>query len=193
MSLRRGAARCAGRARAGLLSLALVATAGAGAARAEMPVFCSTGVGTGGESVLSCRRADGRASFSTVPEGYHLHVTDLVATRNNAATSGTFAVLIGRDDGDDFPGNPNVDLTGSALEVSHLRTKTPRIVLEEGESLAAANFPSSDFPVDVRASGFLARAVVVPEPGAASLGLAALASLGFLARRRAGYRPRGRC
>lgn len=140
------------------LLLALAAPAAA-APPGAIPAFCETGIGVGGEAVLTCRRADTRAQFTNVPGGLFLHVTDIHVTRNNIATTGSFAVLIGRDDTSDFPTYPSLDITGGPIGVNAISFTTPYIVLAQGESLAIANFESSDFPIDVYVSGYLASSV----------------------------------
>ena len=155
-------------------------------AAGEIPVFCTTGAGVGFEQVLTCRRAETRASFSSVPDGMFLHVTDVSITRNNVATTGSFAALIGRDDAGAFPTYPNLDLTGRPIGVHALHFRAPHIVLRAGESLAIANFAESDFSVDVYVSGFLAPSVRVPEPSLLLTTGAALATLGAMQRSRRG-------
>jgi len=145
-----------------LFALLLVASPSALAAPpGAVPVSCYTGVGAGFESNLFCLRADTRASFTEVPEGLFLHVTDIHITRNSSASEGSFAALIGRDDLDDFPTSPRLDITGYPIGVYAINFTTPYIVLHGGEILAVANFESSDFPIDVYVGGYLA-AVVAP-------------------------------
>jgi hypothetical protein len=124
-----------------------------------IPVFCARGAGVDWEQTFTCRRADTRASFSSVPAGLHFHVTDIHVTPNNAALTGSFGALIGRDDADDFPTYPSIDITGSADRVNALHFTTSYIILHEGESLAVANFSMSDFPIDVYVAGYLATKV----------------------------------
>lgn len=157
--------------------------AGAPAAAEIVPVFCSEGAGVGREKGFVCRRADTRATITTVPAGMFFHVTDLHALPNNSATEGSFAASVGRDDASAFPAAPNIDLTGRAENVNPLRFRTPHIVLREGESLALANFATSAFPVDAYVAGYLSPRVTAPEPIAAVAALAALGALGALARR----------
>ena len=124
-----------------------------------VPFFCSRSVGVGFEQPVSCRRADTRASFTSVPEGLFFHVTDIHITRNNAATTGYFAALIGRDDVSDFPTYPRIDFTGEAIGVNALHFTTPYIILRAGETLSVANFASSELSIDVYISGYLATTV----------------------------------
>lgn len=124
-----------------------------------IPVFCVRGAGVNFEQIFTCRRADTRASFSSVPAGLHFHVTDIHVTPNNAALTGSFGALIGRDDADEFPTYPSLDITGSADRVNALHFTTPYIILNEDESLAVANFSISDFPIDVYVAGYLATTV----------------------------------
>jgi hypothetical protein len=119
-----------------------------------IPFYCYEGVGIGFEAVISCRRADTRALFSTVPAGMVLHVTDIVMDPNNASTTGTLSALIGRDDTTAFPDDPSVGLLGFPTQSLHFTT--PHIVLRAGESLSIAAFAASTAPIDVRVSGYLA-------------------------------------
>lgn len=124
-----------------------------------IPVFCYQGCGVGFEQIISCRRADTRVSFTTVPAGLYLHVTDLHVVPNNSALTGPFAVLVGRDDATAFPDIPDVKIFGSADRVNALHFSTPRIILREDESLAVANLSISSFPIDVYVSGYLSSRV----------------------------------
>jgi hypothetical protein len=170
--------RCAGL--AALLCVAACAALAPRAAAQTVPVFCARGAGIGFEQPFSCRRADTRTSFTSVPAGMHLHVMHLHATPNNASTSGAFAMLVGRDDGDEFPTFPSLDMNGGATTVNALRFRTPYVILNEGETLSVANFEHSDFPVDTYVSGFLSPVVRAPEPSSLGVSLAAGASLGAL-------------
>lgn len=171
---RRGAALGA------LLALAWLAPR---AAAETVPVFCARSAGVGFEQPFSCRRADTRASFTSVPAGMHLHVVQLHATPNNASTSGVFATLVGRDDADAFPTFPSLDVRGDAETVNALRFRTPYVILHEGETLSVANFDISEFPVDTYVSGFLSPVVRAPEPSSLGLALSAVAALAGLGRR----------
>lgn len=170
-----------------MLALALGAPS---AAAQVIPVFCARGAGIGFEQPFTCRRADTRASFTSVPAGMHLHVMHVHATPNNASTSGSFATLVGRDDADEFPTYPSFDMRGSAAVVNALRFRTPYVILREGETLSVANFDQSAFPVDTYVSGFLSRVVRAPEPSSLGLALATGAALAALSRARRRRTPR---
>jgi len=141
------------------LILAGVVAPAAAAPPGAIPVFCAGGAGVTFEQVFNCRRADTRATFSAVPAGLHFHVTDIHVVPNWAVLTGSFAALVGRDDGDEFPTYPSIDITGSADRVNALHFSTPYIVLHEGESLAVANFSISDYAIDVYVAGYLATTV----------------------------------
>jgi len=175
------------RRRAGLAALLALGSCAGIAPRAAaqvVPVFCARGAGVGFEQPFSCRRADTRASFTSVPAGMHLHVMQLHATPNNASTAGSFAMLVGRDDADEFPTFPSLDVTGNASTVNALQFRTPYVILREGETLSVANFEISEFPVDTYVSGFLSPIVRAPEPSSLALALGAAAALAALAGRR---------
>lgn len=144
------------------MAVALLGAFAAPAAAAPpgaIPVFCALGAGIDFEQVFTCRRADTRASFTSIPAGLYFHVTDIHITPNNASLTGTFAALIGRDDADEFPTFPSVDFFGSADRVNALHFTTPYIILHEGESLSVANSSISSFPIDVYVAGYLAAQV----------------------------------
>jgi len=120
-----------------------------------LPVYCETAAGIGFESQFTCSRSDTDAGVLPVPAGQYLIVTDIHITRNNTATTGIFAVIIGVDDPGPFPSSPRLDITGTPIGVHQMNFTAPHIVLEEGETLAVYNFPSSNFPIDAYVSGFL--------------------------------------
>jgi hypothetical protein len=124
-----------------------------------IPVFCARGVAVDVEQIFTCRRADTRGTFMSVPAGMHFHVTDIHTVPNYAVLTGSFAALIGRDDADEFPTFPSLDITGTADRVNALHFTTPYIILHEGESLAVANFSHSDYAIDVYVAGYLATQV----------------------------------
>lgn len=167
-----------------LPAVLLLASAPGPAARAAVPVLCSDGVAAGASAVLSCRRQDTGASFTAVPTGEFLHVTDVVFTRNNLATSGEFYVTLGRESGSTLPAAPSFNTSGTPLRTQSLRFRTPVVVLGAGEELAVRNDASSDFPIDVYTSGYLAPRVLVPEPRANALAATALGALALLGARR---------
>jgi hypothetical protein len=144
-------------------SLAILVFGEIGSAQAEtestpanaLPVYCETSVGIGFENQFSCRRADTDETVLPVPAGQYLIITDIHITRNNVSTTGIFAVIIGVDDGDEFPTRPRLDITGTPIGVHQMSFTAPYIVLEEGESLAIHNSSESDFPIDAYVSGFL--------------------------------------
>ncbi|AKS41520.1 hypothetical protein [Wenzhouxiangella marina] len=142
-----------------VIAVAVALTAGPGQTLAAppgaVPVYCTGVAFQASESNLTCRRGDTRATVSTVPEGMFLHITDIVVNPNNTATSGTYSILVGRDDGTEFPGTPSVELLGEAAGSYHF--STPYIVLSSGEAVAARVQSNSVLSaMDVRASGYLA-------------------------------------
>ena len=144
----------------GLLLLGAVLPAGSAAAPpGAVPVFCDVRASKGVEEVLSCRRPDTGASFTAVPSGQYLHVTDLLANRNTLADTGDFYLTLGRDDGGSYPAEPKIDLSGIPTETKTLHFRTPVIVLGEGESLVAYTDSSSDFPLNLYVTGYLATSV----------------------------------
>lgn len=121
----------------------------------SIPVYCTGTPTQTTEVVLFCYRADTRVIVMPVPEGMVFHVTDIVVNPNNIATSGIYSVLIGRDDADEFPGRPNLELLGEAAGALHLTTAY--IVLKSGESLAAIVQENSVLSaMDIRVAGYLA-------------------------------------
>jgi hypothetical protein len=166
-------------ARRGALAALLAITAIAPGATAEIvPVFCARAAAAGAENPFTCRRADTRASFASVPAGMYLHIMNVHAVPNTTSTAGAFAGLVGRDDADLFPTFPSVAVTGGATSVNALRLRVPAVVLHEGETLSLSNFAHSDFAVDAHASGFLSPVVRAPEPSSLGTALAAGAVLG---------------
>lgn len=139
---------------AGLAGLCALCAGASAAPPGAIPFHCVDGAGAGFESIVTCRRSDSRASFTTIPAGMFLHITDIVVNPNNAATVGTFKALLGRDDADAFATSPSVDLIGSPTQVLHF--STPYLVFREGETMSLHNYASSDFPIDLRLSGYLA-------------------------------------
>lgn len=141
--------------------IAVAATLAAGPGRAlaappgAIPVWCNGIAFEASENTLSCRRGDTRATVNTVPEGFFLHITDIVVNPNNTATSGTYSILVGRDTSLEFPGTPSVELLGEASGSYHF--STPYIVLSSGEAVAVRVQSNSVLTaMDVRASGYLA-------------------------------------
>lgn len=126
-----------------------------------VPFFCSATAEIGTEAVLECRRSDTRELISPVPSGMFLFVTDVFTSPASAAVGGVFTASFGRDrEGNDFPGQPSLDLIGFPVQV--LNFTTPHVVLWQNEILSVANFAESDFDIEVRASGYLAPTFVEP-------------------------------
>lgn len=163
-----------------LLAVGVPAAAGAAA-----PVLCTVILSVASTDTFSCHRQDTGASFETVPRQRYLHVTDVLVVRNTLATTGDYYATIGRESGGILPSNPSITASGTPLDPTELHFETPVFVLAGGESLAARNDSSSDFPINIYASGFLAPAVLVPEPAENLLLASGIGGLALLRRIRA--------
>lgn len=153
-----------------------------------VPVLCTAIVSPGTAVTFTCRRQDTDSAFNGVPTGSYLHVTDVTINRNSLATTGEYYATIGRENGD-FPAEPRIATSGTPLRATKFHFETPVIVLEGLEALSVRNDSSSDFGLNVYASGFLADTVLVPEPGEhlmLAAGVGSVALLGALRRGRRG-------
>lgn len=120
-----------------------------------IPVRCAGITGVGTQDQYDCVRQDDRSSFTAVPEGHYLLVTDIVVTRNALATTGDYFIWIGRYTGNVIPAAPVLSLSGSTpLETDTYHFQSPYIILAAGESLGISN-NDSDFGVNTYVSGFL--------------------------------------
>lgn len=124
------------------------------------PVYCQGIAATGSGQILDCRFARDDTNATPVPIDRKLYVTNISVNPNSIASSGTFRVLLGREDGDPFPGRPNLRLLGTPVQM--FNNSTPHIVLSSGDDLAIYNDSSSDFPVDVYVSGYIAETFSAP-------------------------------
>lgn len=124
-----------------------------GAPDGAIPFYCFDIASTDSSANVDCWRADTGSKFTTVPTGLHMHVTDMYFYPNSLVTSGVARGFIGRDDGDPFPGRPSIDFLADLTQKFHFNT--PYIILSPGQSLKIRNDSSSDFAVDVFASGYL--------------------------------------
>ena len=126
-----------------------------------VPVYCSATAEVGTEAIFECRRSDTRELIAPLPSGTYLFVTDVMTNPASAAVDGVFTASFGRDlEGNDFPGEPQLDLIGQPVQV--LNFTTPYVVLRQNETLAVANFAESDFGIEVRVSGYMAQTFVEP-------------------------------
>lgn len=120
-----------------------------------IPVRCAGITAVGSRDQYDCVRQDDRSSFTEVPEGHYLLVTDIVVTRNALTTTGDYFIWIGRYTGDVIPASPVMSLSGSTpLETNTYHFQSPYIILTAGESLGISN-NDSDFGVNTYVSGFL--------------------------------------
>lgn len=138
-----------------LLAASVSPTAVQAAPPDAVPVLCTVILSVGSTNTFGCRRQDTDALFTQIPAGLFLHVTDVIIIRNNLATSGEYYATIGRDAGM-FQGEPRITTSGTPLDPTVFHFKTPVIILDSGEALAARNDGSSDFPINIYVSGYLA-------------------------------------
>lgn len=120
-----------------------------------VPVYCVGAVAVGRENIPACSRADNGDRVTPVADGSFVAVTDVIVNRNNLATTGDYAALLGVDDSDQFPGFPRIDLHGTALAPFQHTSSAPLIVLTAGERLSFYNDTTSDMPLDLFASGWM--------------------------------------
>lgn len=138
-----------------LLAVSMPAPVAEAAPPDAVPVQCTVILASGSTDTFDCSRQDTDALFVSVPAALYLHVTDLLIVRNSLATTGNYYATIGRESGGILPSNPSITTSGTPLSPTVLHFKTPVVVLDPGEALAARNDGSSDFSINIYASGYL--------------------------------------
>jgi hypothetical protein len=134
---------------------------------AAIPVYCSrTAVSPSGSPIttrlISCFRADTRATVMPVPAGHFFFMTDVTVTNNTVPFTSGASVVVGRDTGSTFPGSPSVRIDAVFPKGNHIKYATPYVILRQGERLRVAHNANvsgmTSVTVNTYVSGYLVKA-----------------------------------